>query len=286
MPEKNTSYHCTDFIRNLDFWKKIYLEERVRYIIVGDEICPQTQRAHYQVFIWFESKRSQAAIRKLLKPRHVEAKYYNATEADGRKYCSKDQIVYEDGYPPKQGERTDLKALAEKIQNGARLDEIIQSNPYAYHVYGRTLTKIEDICNRKIKRTWMTAGIWIHGPTGTGKSHTANELAKQYASVYKWKDDKGWWDDYNGQEVVILEDFRGGIPYNQLLQIIDKWEYSVSRRGRPPAPFLAKLVIITSALSPSACYYNLAHGDGIDQLLRRIDIREMSKKWTGSSPQK
>ena len=60
-----------------------------------------------------------------------------------------------------------------------------------------------------------------------------------------WKDDNDWQDGYTGQETVIINDFRGGIKYAVLLQLIDKWPAFVSRRGREPAPFLAKHVIIT-----------------------------------------
>lgn len=94
----------------------------------------------------------------------------------------------------------------------------------------------------------MTEGFWYYGETGVGKSHRA--FAEAGDDVYVWVDDNGWWDGYTGQEVVIINDFRGGIKYNELLQLIDKWPYSVRRRGRPPMPFTSKKIIITSSMSP------------------------------------
>ena len=129
---------------------------------------------------------------------------------------------------------------------------------------------------RKRFRTEMTQGIWYHGPTAVGKSHKAFEgFDPQTHYVWKLNEKSGWQDGYAGQETVIINDFRGEIPYNEMLQLVDKWPHSVPRRGREPAPFLAKTVIVTSSLSPAQVYHRRAEEDSLNQLLRRFDVIEL-----------
>ena len=139
----------------------------------------------------------------------------------------------------------------------------------AVHQYGRTLDRLEDIRMRSVARTEMTKGVWLWGPTGTGKSHRA---ANMEGTQYWWTNDNGWWDGYKQQDVVILNDFRGNIAYGEMLQMVDKWPYAVRRRGREPMPFTSKMVVVTSSLHPKDVYKNLSAEDKLAQLERRFDI--------------
>lgn len=160
------------------------------------------------------------------------------------------------------------------MSHAVSVDQIAEEYPMLFHQYGRTLSKLEDIALRKRSRQWMTQGIWYWGPTGVGKSHQAFKDFDP-STHYVWKNDKGWQDGYTGQETVIINDFRGELPYNELLQLVDKWPHTLSRRGREPVPFLAKTVIITSSLPPEDCYRRRAAEDSIEQLNRRFIVKEM-----------
>ena len=71
-----------------------------------------------------------------------------------------------------------------------------------------------------------------------------------------------------------MNDFRGDVKYGELLQLVDKWPYQVSRRGREPTPFLARKVVVTSSMHPRDVYSGIAEKDSIAQLERRFEIRE------------
>jgi hypothetical protein len=177
------------------------------------------------------------------------------------------------GAKPSQGARTDLDELAKQVADGLSVDDIALSNPMAVHQYGRTLDRLEDIRLRSLKRDFMTKGIWIHGPTGTGKSEYAS---KTYPNAYYWKQsDGGWQDGYIGQEAVIIDDFRGGIKFAELLRMVDKYaNFEAPRRNRAPMPFMSKVVIITSSMPPEEVFNNLAESDKLAQLLRRFEVWE------------
>lgn len=78
-----------------------------------------------------------------------------------------------------------------------------------------------------------------------------------------------------GQETVIINEFRGGILFSELLELVDKWPKQVRRRNREPLPFISKNVIITSALHPKDVYHNISENDSFAQLERRFEIRRL-----------
>lgn len=242
------------------------------YLVYGKEVAPTTGTPHLQGYFEMENASTiSALIKKLDKCKGIHLTAAKGNAAENRAYCSKGGEVFETGLPKQQGQRSDLDEIKNQIKKGKKVDDICMENPDLYHMYGRTLSKIEDICMRKKFRNWTTEGEWYYGPTGVGKSHKAFENFDP-ETCYVWKDDNGWQDGYCGQETVIINEFRGSIPYSLLLQMLDKYPFEVRRRCREPMPFLAKKIIITSALCPEQVYKNLAENDSLDQLHRRLKI--------------
>lgn len=239
------------------------------YYIIGKEIAPGTGTPHLQGYVYWKSPRAFRSMKKLQKRAHW-AKAIACAEVN-RTYCSKGGDFLEQGECPKQGKRSDLNVIKNKIAEGLKVDTIAVENPEMFHQYGRTLNKIEDILMRKKFRTVMTKGIWLWGDTGTGKSHKALENFSP-ETHYIYPNDNGWWDGYCQQETVVLNDFRGEIPYNLMLQMVDKWPFTVKRRGREPLPFISKTVIITSSLPPEEIYKRREEEDNIAQLIRRFKV--------------
>jgi len=244
-----------------------------RYMIVGKEIAPTTGTPHLQGYIYFENAKSINVVRKKLSGANVDVAKGSAEQ--NKVYCSKEGDYVEEGEIPKQGKRVDLDRIKDEVMNGKKVDDIAVENPDTFHKYGRTLSKLEDIAFRKKYREWMTMGYWYWGPTGVGKSHKAYEGFTP-DTHYVWKlNDNNWQDGYTGQKIVIINDFRGEIKYNELLNLLDKWPHWIPRRGREPAPFLAEKVIITSSLRPSDIYNRRHEEDSLEQLQRRLIIERV-----------
>jgi len=275
---RSRQFCVTGWEDNLDALKSE--AEVAEYAIIGKEFCPTTGKLHYQCFFRFACQRMWSAVKKRLKGCNVDiAKGHELQASD---YCFKDEdIVLERGHRTSQGQRTDLLVLRDQVKAGTRVDDIAVENPVAYHQYGRTLSKIEDILMRKKFRTEMTAGIWFIGETGAGKSHKAFE-GYSPETHYVWPYDKGdWCDGYIQQENFVINEFRGQIAYSRLLELVDKWPCFLSRRGREPMPFLSKCVIVTSKMHPRDVYKNLSEHDTLDQLLRRFKIFRVAKDFFG-----
>lgn len=179
--------------------------------------------------------------------------------------------------PQHQGARTDLTEVTDQLLDGeTTCDEICVMRPKFYHQYGRTLQKVEDIAQRQRFRDWMTKGVWIYGKTGAGKSrHVFKNFDPQES--YVWKKEKEWQDGYTGQPHVIINELRAlQLDFSALLEMVDGCPYFVERRGREAAPFLARVVTVTSSLAPWQMYVQNLHTlDSFDQFTRRFKVYEL-----------
>lgn len=245
-----------------------------RYIIFGKEIAPTTGTPHLQGYIYFDEKKSMTYILKLKGWNRVSLREAKGNADQNKTYTSKDGDVFEKGEKPNQGKRQDLNQVYDRIRRGENLDRIIDECPDTYLIAHRVMDRLEDIHLRNRLRNFMTEGEWVFGPSGVGKSEYAFQAP---GSKYIWADDGDWWDGYRGQDLVIIDEFRGQLAYNKLLKMVDKHpNFYVRRRGREPMPFISKKVIITSSMPPWKVYKNLDPEDSFKQLFRRFKIYEIS----------
>jgi len=288
--------HGTDFNQINKRLRKIFNDLDCTYFIIGNEICPTTDSPHGQWFCQLPKKMALSKFRKILKPDHIQPR--NGTTEEASKYCKKGEQPKLDWNTQKwhgtsyglnasfiekgtirkfnPGARNDLKLLTEQIFSGEiTTDDIMVSDPFMYHQYGRTLERVENNYIRTQKRTWMTTCQWLYGPTGVGKSHVAYT---HYTDHYDYPYDGDWMDGYRNQPVLILNDFRGQIKYDTLLRWIDKWPAACRQRNKEPRPFLFKHIVITSCKTPQEVYHNRDSEDSIEQLLRRVEITKIEKR--------
>lgn len=108
------------------------------------------------------------------------------------------------------------------------------------------------------------------GRTGSGKSRRAWDEAGEQA-YYKDPRSK-FWCGYNGQETVIIDEFRGGIDISHVLRWTDRYPVTVEVKGGS-VPLCAKRFYFTSNINPRVWYPDLDEAT-LAALLRRMDITE------------
>lgn len=251
------------------------------YGILGWENAPTTGTPHIHMGIHF---RNAHTFESLLK-KWPRANIQGAIGDDFalRKYCSDNGkgTWVEEGQPSQQGARTDLMKEADAVKKGMSVETVAWEKPQIYHSYGRTLEKLEAIRMRSVYRTEPTIGIWYYGPTGTGKSMMAF-AGFNPKTHYVWNQADKFQCGYAAtHETVIMDDFRGSIPYGELLRIMDRYPYEVNQKYKAPMPFMAKTLIITSSLRPCEIYTKLGAKDSFEQLYRRCHMVEMTQKYSG-----
>jgi len=153
-----------------------------------------------------------------------------------------------------------MQEIQAKLDNGIGEDVISSEHFSVWCKYRQSFKHYKTV--HQSNRTWKSNVIVVQGPTGSGKSKWALE---SYPGAF-WKDIGKWWDKYEGQETVIIDEFYGWIPYGVLLRMCDRYPMQVEIKGGATS-FLAKTIIIISNKRPDLWYPN----QYFDALMRRVD---------------
>lgn len=244
-------------------------DDRVIYYVYGREKCPDTGKTHWQGFLQVKNALSLNAIKAIINDEddetHIEKMRGTAKEASD--YCKKDGKIHEYGEirGGKQGDRNDLKRLKEGVKEGKTMklmDEDINSATSIKFVenYSKYWGPV---------RKWKTIVIWYYGATEMGKSRDAFEEAGE--DVYVCMETSQWWEGYDGQNNVIIDDFRADFSkFHYLLKLFDRYPMRVQIKGGSKQ-FVANKIWVTCPYHPSKVYKERNKED-IQQLLRRIDV--------------
>lgn len=117
-------------------------------------------------------------------------------------------------------------------------------------------------------RSEQTKVVVFFGPSGSGKSHRAEAMAgsSAYWAVRSPSAPNGvWWDGYEGQDVVILDEFYGWIKRDFLYRLCDRYPLHVETKGGA-VQFIPKTIIFTSNSPPDEWYKNV----GLGAMIRRL----------------
>jgi len=109
--------------------------------------------------------------------------------------------------------------------------------------------------------------LW--GKTGTGKSRFCYDQV-QDRSVWRPGDYK-WFDGYAGQEIIIIDDYRGEYALPVFLNLCDRYPMQVPVKGGF-ANWCPKKIYITSNVNPNLWYST--DGFSLDAFKRRLDVVE------------
>lgn len=174
------------------------------YMAYSHEIAPTTGTPHLQGFCRFKNAKTLSAVIKLLPGCHIEQ--MKGTWEQNKVYCSKKgtQELIERGTPPLFN---DDKGRCQQLRyfnalEAAKVNDLDTIDPDMITRHYSTYKRIAMDYMTKPEPLDGTCGLWISGPPGSGKSH---------AVITQWPDRyikplNKWWDGYQGEEVVHLDE--------------------------------------------------------------------------------
>lgn len=229
---------------------------------------------HIQGFIYLHNAVRFSTVRGWFGGRaHLEIA--KGTPEENKAYCSKEEGRDLDVWPQVElgsmprstrsgGE--DLESFAVALAEGRSIRQVACENPVVFCRFSRGLQTLASF--HGTPRSGKTQVQWLHGPTGSGKSRSAQAEAPEafWKSPADW-----WWDGYAGEEVVIIDDFRPDLcKFHVMLNLFDWYPLKVPFKGGFHE-FRSKMIIVTAPFPPEQAYRDRTDED-LQQLLRRIEI--------------
>ncbi len=96
----------------------------------------------------------------------------------------------------------------------------------------------------------------LYGKTGCGKTRLVNDKYPIGDLCYRKPPDTKWFDKYDVENVLLLDDFSGrssGMSLSYVLQLLDRYEIGVEVKGGSTS-LLAKRVYVTTNNHPHTWY--------------------------------
>lgn len=234
-----------------------HLPTDLRYIVFQTEMGKKGT-THLQGYAEFKRAMRYSAIKAVLGERvHLEKRMGKQSEAIA--YCKKvdtrvvDGLALENGVPARS--RKDcIESVIESVKAKEPILNIQNECPKTYLMHRNKIIEyfIESQGRRHMKPS--NDNVWIfYGPSGSGKTTTAWEL---FPNAYKASWPTGgrwWWQNYKAERIVIFDEFRENLSYQQMLALLDVHPMTCEWKGGM-GQMVSKKIIITTIRNPKNWY--------------------------------
>lgn len=240
------------------------------YFCLADEIS-DTGTYHTHVFLYSESPIRFSTLKNRFPIAHLEKAFGSAQE--NRDYVTKsgkwaetakaetsvEDTFFESGVMPAEKQEADpvMFDLVQKVRDGVSTVEIIDDKPkMAFRVKEIDILRQAFMAHRYISERRALEVIYIHGETGIGKTRYIYDVhdPKEICRITNYREGRGIvFDGYNGQDVLVFEEFQSQIPIGEMLNYLDIYPLSLPARYTDRVACFTK-VYITSNLPIEAQY--------------------------------
>lgn len=253
-----------------DIIDKLLNITKLNYWCMCDEVG-ENGTYHTHVFVYRVNQMRFDMIKKLFPVAHIEAA--KGTIQENRDYIRKEgkyadsvkaetnikETFEESGEAPeeRQGSRTDLQQLYGMIKDGMSTYEILETDP-AYMTRldlidrTRQIIRYKEFAERYREEIQV---VYRYGKSGTGKSRS---ITQKYGipNVYRVTDNKHPFDSYEGQDVIVFEEFySSNWRLSDMLNLLDIYPLKLPCRYNNKQACYTK-VFINSNLPLTSQYVN------------------------------
>lgn len=226
-----------------------YLPPSVQYIKGQLEQGAQGY-LHWQILVSFPKKVTCAKVKDIFGTTcHVELSRSSAANDYVWKEDSRVGHMFELGtLALKRNSDTDWEKVRELAKEG-------KFNDIPADIYIKSYNNLKRIHVDNLQPTGCTKEVYVFwGRTGTGKSKRAWDEAT--FNAFPKDPCTKWWCGYQGQQNVVIDEFRGQIGISHLLRWLDRYPVVVESKGSSSVLKMEKCWI-TSNISPDDWYPDL-----------------------------
>lgn len=236
----------------VEYVSKLQEDDNVRSVIAGLEVGEQGT-PHIQGAVCWKSPKRFAAMRTLFPRAHLEvmvAKWDNNVA-----YCSKEANIIAEK-KMQQGERTDIIDYVKAIREGGREVDLYKDENHMpvwakyHHIYPRTRALMAKETANEFRKLEVVV-LW--GAPGSGKT---SSIVEDIPDIYFAQPDLKWWPQYDGEDVILIDDFYGQCRPSWLLRVLDGYQLQIEYKGGHTYAKWTK-VFITSNVHPSEWYSDI-----------------------------
>lgn len=182
--------------------------ESIRWIGFEEE-KGESGTPHLQGAVVFKKRKTLAGAKKepVFKRAHLEVMKGRIEHSEV--YCNKESKFESYGDRPLSSDEKGTKETVRhhEINRLAKLGDLDAIEELAPDVWRRDYKTLKAIAKDHMVVPSVVSVLeneWIWGPTGTGKTRSVWE---RFPDSYIKKADTHWWDGYQGEETVIIDDF-------------------------------------------------------------------------------
>lgn len=275
--QRNQSgYRYSRIVFTLNNWTALEYSSLTQWtptwLVIGKEVG-EDGTPHLQGAAILGKQMTLAGLKKIpgLARAHIEPMM--GTPQHNLVYCTKqDGAAFQFGTMPAPGKRNDLQEAYLSLREGSTMKQLALHHGVEVIKYAKGLTICRSLLAKP--RTRPPKIIWLFGPTGVGKTRSAIDISDQYFAGDYWMSADGlqWFDEYDGQRVAILDDFRGKhCSFSFLLRLLDRHSLRVPFKGGY-VQWTPELIFITCPYSPDTVFEVRGKHmpEDLQQLVRRI----------------
>lgn len=215
-------------------------------------------RQHIQGFIQFKKPTARKDVSFWLqigfaKPHYEDAK---GSAEQNLKYCTKEggtEVIRHGKFHVTAGQRSDLEEIRVMLMEGGSMRTVADAKFTTWVRNYRALGYYMSMVRGDHKRTTAPEVFVFWGKAGTGKTRKVYEMSPDVYVVPISSSNTLWFDGYDGKSDVLFDDFYGGIKFNKMLQLLDRYKIQVPIKGGFVG-FQPSRIFITSNTAPRSWY--------------------------------
>jgi len=142
------------------------------------------------------------------------------------------------------GKRTDIETVLAAVEDGTPELEIARTMPQAWARNLRAIDRFKRLITEPRNEACKTTVFW--GPPGSGKSSRARDLAPDAYWVSRGNSGTVWFDGYEAQSEMIIDEFYGWISRDMMQRLSDRYPLMLQIKGEARQCCVVTLVITSN----------------------------------------